>query len=270
MSRVARATALKLIGAALALPACSTTSARALRVGSTDSSENVVIAEIYAGALERSGIRIARRLRSGDDAALTAALERGEVDLFPAHTRSRAPRTGLVWLAPAPVDDVPCLVTSQYAAEEYYMLVLSSCAAIAPRLRLAATHDFLASGALEGLRRRYGGFKFGKVVACDPGEQYDALNRGDVAVANGIATDPKIAESQILVLGDDMHFWPRNNVVPVMSAAASRAFPHAPRVLDRVSRELTQYAVQQMNAHLDLLSLEPSDVAEDFLRAHRT
>jgi len=158
------------------------------------------------------------------------------------------------------------MVTSQYAAEQYWLLSLSACSAMAPRLRFAATRDFLAGGTLDGLRGRYGGFKFGKIVACDTIEQYYALNRGDVDVANGFATDAKIGESQLLVLGDDKHFWPRDNVVPVMRAAALRAFPQARHVLNRASRRLTQYAVQQMNAHMDLLSLEPSDVAEDFLR----
>lgn len=263
-------TALKTIGAVLLLPGCAAEGAAGLRVGSTNSPENVVIAEIYAGALERSGVRVSRRMGLGADADAMAALQSGSIDLFPAHTGAKALSNGLIRLSPAPVDDTPCLVTSQYAAEQYWMLVLSTCASLAPRLRFAATRDFLASGTFNGLRKRYGGFEFAKIVACDPGEQYDALNRGDVDVANGLATDAKIGESQLLVLGDDKHFWPRNNVVPVIRAAALRAFPQASPVLDRISRALTQYAVQQMNAHLDLLSLVPSDVAKDFLHNQRT
>jgi len=241
-----------------------------LRVGSTNSSENVVIAEIYAGALERSRIPVTRLMGLGDEAAAMTALKRNEVDIFPAHLQNRSTANGVAWLIPAPVNDVQCLVTSQYAAEQYWALSLSECAAIAPRLRFAATHEFLTNGTLDGLRRCYGGFRFRKIAACEGGEQYDALNRGDVDVANGFATDAKIGESQLLVLGDDKHFWPRNNVVPVMRAAALQAFPQASRVMNRISSSLTQYAVQQMNAHLALLSLVPSDVADDFLRTHHT
>ena len=265
-----RLTALKSVGAVLLLPACASRNAHALYVGSTNSPENTVIAEIFAGALEESGITVARRMGLGDEPAAMAALERGDIDLFPAHSLTRAATNALVWLAPSPADDARCLVTSQYAAEQYWMLVLSTCASIAPRLRLAATHDFLASGALEGLVRRYGGFRFDKILACDNGEQYDALSRGDADVANAVGTDAKIGENQLVVLGDDKHFWPRDNVVPAMRGAALLAFPQARHVLNRTSRALTQYAVQQMNAHLDMLALEPSDVAEDFLRNHRT
>lgn len=269
MRQITRQAAVKSIAAALLLPGCAARGAAALRVGSSNSTENVVIAEIYAGALERSGIGVTHRMRLGDEAAVMAALERDDIDLFPGHVRRRT-ANGIVPLTPAPVNDVPCLVTSQYAAEQYWALSLSECAAIAPRLRLGATHDFLASGTLEGLRRRYGGFEFAKTVPCNDGEQYDALNRGDVDVADGFATDPKIGESQLLVLGDDKRFWPSNNVVPLMRSGALRAFPQAAQVLDRISRTLTQYAVQQMNAHIALLSLVPSDVADDFLRSHRT
>lgn len=261
---------MKSIAAALLLPGCAARGAAALRVGSSNSTQNVVIAEIYAGALERSGISVTRRIGLGNEAALMAALERGDIDLFPGHVRTKTAANRIVSLTPAPVNDVPCLVTSQYAAEQYWALSLSECAAIAPRLRFAATHDFLASGTLDGLRQRYGGFEFAKILACNAGEQYDALNRGDADVANGFATDPKIGESQLLVLGDDKHFWPSNNVVPLMRSSALRAFPQAAHVLNRISRTLTQYAVQQMNAHIALLSLVPSDVAEDFLRSHRT
>lgn len=243
-----------------------------LRVGSTDSSENVVIAEIYAGALERARIGVERRMGLGDETAVMAALRRGDIDLFPGHTGAvgREKNGDLTWLEAAPVDDAVCLVTSQYVAQEYWMLSVGTCAGIAGQLRFAGTREFLASGALDGLRRRYGGFGFRKILACDLGEQYDALNRGDVDVANGFATDAKIGESQLIVLGDDKHFWPRNNIAPVMRSSALRDFPNARRVLDRISGVLTQYAVQQMNAHLDLLSLLPSDVAGDFLNSHRT
>ena len=270
MGRVTRLAALKSVGAVLLLPACAARNPNALYVGSTRLRENTVIAEIFAGALDERGISVARRFGFADEAAAITALERGDIDVLPAHAPMTPAASGVVWLAPAPAGDACCLVTSQYAAEQYWMLVLSTCASLAPRLRLAATRDFLASGALEGLTRRYGGFKFGKILACESGEQYDALNRGDADVANGIATDAKIGESQLVVLGDDKHFWSHDNIVPAIRAAALHAFPQARHVLNGVSRTLTQYAVQQMNAHLDLLSLQPSDVAQDFLHTHRT
>ncbi len=147
--------------------------------------------------------------------------------------------------------------------------MLTKGADIARQLRFAATSDFLASGAaLEGLQRLYGGFKFKKVFTFDPGGQYDALNRGDADVANGFTTDPKIVEKQLIVLRDDKRFWPQYNVAPVIRLATIHSHPRVRIVLNRISRMLTEYTVQQLNMRLDLLHMDPHDVAEDFVAAN--
>ena len=261
---ITRGAALGLIGAAL-LSDCGRRTFNTVRVGSQNSRENATIAEIYAAALERVRIPVERRMYLRD---AHAELERGGIDLYPAYVPSEFDeRDGMAALARAPVVASPCLVTSQYAAEEYWLLSLDECSNLAGRLRLAATAAFLKSGALRRLRRLYGGFQFKAVTAYDPGAQYDALNRGDADVANGLTTASNIAEDALIVLHDDKRVWPRKNLAPIVSIAALRAHPQMAVVLDRISHTLTQFAVQHMNMRLDLLYLEPRDVAEDFVTA---
>jgi osmoprotectant transport system substrate-binding protein len=284
-----RRDSLGLIGSALLLGSCAPKAAGRVRIGSKSSGENATIAEIYAIALERENIAVERRLNLGSAETVMAAIQRGEIDLYPEYVRTGGKdvppvndtvalhdaikplytrRYGVTWLTPSPANDSPCLVTSPYAAEQYWLLALTRCAAIAPKLRFAATSDFLASGgAFERLQQLYGTLKFKEILTCDPGEQYDALSRGDVDVANGFTTDPQIAEKQLIVLRDDKGFWPRYNIAPVIRLATIQSHARVRSILDHISQTLTEYAVQQITMRLDLLSMDPHDVAEDFMAA---
>jgi osmoprotectant transport system substrate-binding protein len=249
------------------LPSCAAHSSNALRVGSTNSAENTTVAEIYAIALERAGLPVERHMDMGTEPGLLAALLRGDIDLYPAHTPEQK-RDGIIRLAPSPAVDGPCLAASQYSAEEYWLLTLSTCSAIAGRLRLAATADFVAAGGpLDRLRDAYGGFEFKRVTICEPGTQYYALNRGDADVASALTTDAAIVETQLVILGDDKHAFPSPRIAPLIRTAAARSHPRAGAVLDRISRALTQYALREMNRRRSLLNLNAHEVAQDFVDA---
>jgi osmoprotectant transport system substrate-binding protein len=182
---ITRRESLGLFAGALVLPGCGGRRYAAVRVGSKSSGENETIAEIYALALERSKIAVERHMNLGDTRAALGAILRGDIDVYPEYDTVKSAHAGVTRLAAAAMDDSPCLATSQYAAEAYWLLTLATCAKIAPTLRLAATADFLApNGWLQQLQRAYGGFHFKSVVAVSPGQQYDAVSSGDADVAN--------------------------------------------------------------------------------------
>ena len=58
----------------------------AVRVGSKNFTESFVIAEIYAQALERAGMRVERLFNLGSTQIAMAAMERGNIDLYPEYT----------------------------------------------------------------------------------------------------------------------------------------------------------------------------------------
>src|SRR5579871_4341705 len=73
---------------ALILGACapaSGTSAQkpAVTVGSTNFSEQSLLAEMYAQALEANGYTVARKLNLGSREIVEPGLERGDIDLYP-------------------------------------------------------------------------------------------------------------------------------------------------------------------------------------------
>jgi glycine betaine/choline ABC-type transport system substrate-binding protein len=57
-----------------------------LTVGSANFTENVILAEIYAQALEAQGAKVATKLNIGSREKYYPALEQGSIDLFPEYT----------------------------------------------------------------------------------------------------------------------------------------------------------------------------------------
>ena len=82
---LSRARALALIGSTVALARCGS-GEPAIRVGSKNFTESIVIAEIYSRALENAGLKVQRHLNLGSTAIAMAAIERGDIDLYPEYT----------------------------------------------------------------------------------------------------------------------------------------------------------------------------------------
>lgn len=286
-----RADALGLIGAGLILPSCAGGNSRAIRVGSKNFSENITVAEIYALALEHAGFQVERHMNLGSTQIATAAMQRGDIQLYPEYTgtglidvlhlppmhdaraifatikREYERRYQLTWLSPAPGNNSQGLAMTQKAAAQYRVRTLSECARAAPQLRLAAVPEFVArADALPGLQRFYGGFKFKSVRTFDIGLQYEALARGDADVATAFTTDARILADNLVVLADDRHFWPPYNIAPVVRLDALKSFgPSLRSALDKVSPGLTDSVLRRVNYDVDILKRDPAAVAAEFL-----
>jgi len=291
--KLTRGRAVALIGSAVVLPHCAGGNAGAIRIGSKNFSENITVAEIYAGALERAGLAVERHMNLGSTQIATAAIVRGDIQLYPEYTgtalidvlhlpprreattilatiqRAYEQRFRLTWLKPAPANDSQGLAVTQSVAKKYGVRTLSQCARRAPQLRLAAVPEFVArADALPGLQKYYGGFKFKSVRTFDIGLQYEALQRGDADVATAFTTDALITADNLVVLGDDRHFWPPYNIAPVVRLDTLRAHPQIAALLNRIAPLITDTVLRGLNVEVDLNKREPAEVAAQFLKEH--
>jgi osmoprotectant transport system substrate-binding protein len=278
-------------GIAAGMAACSPSSGGAVRVGSKNFTEEILLGEMYAQVLENAGIKVERRLNLGSIEVLMSALARGDVDCYPEYTGTallvvlKEPpisdpeaayeavkqqyerRFRLTWLAPAPMNDSQALATTQAVASRYRLKTLSDLAAAAPKLRLAAVPEFTERpDGLEGLRRVYGGFRFASIRYIAIGLKYKALLDGDVDVAVAFSTDGQIDAYHLVVFEDDKHFWPPYRVAPVVRDETLASNPKIAPALDALAPFLTDSAVRRLNWRVDGNQEEPADVARDFLR----
>jgi osmoprotectant transport system substrate-binding protein len=286
---VTRAHAIAAMASICALPACGTRNS--IAVGSKNFTESIVIAEIYAQALERAGLRVTRRLNLGSTQITMAAMAREQIDIYPEYTGTalinvlhHAPIAdpaacyafvrdafardyGIVWLDRSPMNDSQGLATTAEIAARYHLRTLSDLAPLASRLALATIPEFITRpDGLPGLQRVYGGFHFASVRTYDISLKYEALLQGRADIATAFTTDGAIATNHLVVLKDDKHLWPAYNVAPLVSKEALAREPRIASTLNAVSSKITTAVAQAMNDQVEAHERDPADVAAAFLK----
>ena len=271
----------------LALPAAAQT----VKVGSKNFTEQYIIAEIYAAALENAGMKVERKINLGGTLIAHKALTTGEIDLYPEYTGTalvavlKAPvksdpqavfdqvkafyekEYGLTWLKPAGINNGYAMLVRPDTAQRYGLKTLSDLAKASKQLVMGAGPEFLdRQDGLPGLKATYGiEFKDFKQFA-KLGLRYDALTAKQIDVANGFATDWQIAEQKLAVLDDDKGLFPPYYVAPVIRQQTLQANPKIAEVLDRVDAALDNATMRDLNAKVERDREEPKDVAVAFLR----
>jgi osmoprotectant transport system substrate-binding protein len=287
-----RSALVAIAGLAVAPVACAQTpGTTTIKLGSKNFTEELLLGEMYAQLLEHAGYTVDRRLNLGSVEVAMAALERGDIDVYPEYTgtallvvlklppikdrkqtyetvkREYDRRFGLKWLAPAPMNDSQALATTPAVAAKYRLKTLSDLAREAPKLRLASTPEFThRPDGLAGLQKAYGGFHFASIKYTAIGLKYKALIDGDVDVAVAFSTDGQIDAYHLVVLEDDKHFWPPYQVAPVVRADVLSRAPKLEPALDALAVHITDAAMRRLNWRVDGNHEEPADVARDFLQ----
>jgi osmoprotectant transport system substrate-binding protein len=286
-----RARALTLFAAAPLAGACGG-SGDALKIGSKNFTEELILGELYAQSLEHAGLTVVRKLNLGTTDIAMAALKRAEIDLYPEYTGTAlldvlklpligdpkhlydtvkaayAKQFGLLWLDPAPMNDTQALATTREVAGKYLLGKLSDLALKANQLRLGAVSEFLTrADGLPGLQKRYGGFHFKQTRIIANGLKYQALEHGDVDVIIAFSTEGQLKADNLVVLEDDKHLFPTYQVAPVVRKAALDAKPALAAPLNKLAPLLTNDMMQNLNLQVDgPQKREPADVARDFLK----
>ena len=291
--QLSRARALALIAAAPLAVSCGG-GGDAVKVGSKNFTEELILGELYAQSLEHAGLKVVRKLNLGTTDIAMAALNRGEIDLYPEYTGTAllnvlhlppesnptrayqrvkyeyGTRWGLVWLDPAPMNDTQALATTRDVAGRFALGKLSDLAVKANELRLGAVPEFLTrADGLPGLQKRYGGFKFKQIKTVDNGLKYQALEHGDVDVIIAFSTEGQLKADSLVVLEDDKHLFPSYAVAPVVRKVALDGNSGIAAALNKISPLLDNDVMQNLNLQVDgPQKREPADVARDFLKQH--
>ena len=261
-----------------------------LRVGSKNFTEQFVLAELYAQALEANGIKVERKLNLGGTLIAHKALEEKQIDFYPEYTGTillavmkQEPMTdqkavydkvkadyaarGLVVLNEAPVNNTYNMVVRPETAAQYKLETLTDLAKVAKDLKLGAGPEFRdRKDGLPGLKANYG-MEFKEDLQMAIGLRYQALANKQIDVVNGYATDGMISALKLKRLKDDKNLWPPYYVVPVVRKDALDANPKIADVLNRVSATLSEATMAELNYKVDGEKQEPKDVARAFLKS---
>jgi osmoprotectant transport system substrate-binding protein len=280
-----------LLASSLLLGFAASSHAQTIRVGSKNFTEQFIVAEIYAQALENAGIKSQTRINLGATLIAHAALLHGDIDLYPEYTgtamahvvkgdlsgsaeQTYAAVKGyyeknlhLTLLQPTHIDNGYAIVVLPETALKYKLKTLSDLGPASQALIFGAEGSFAdRTDGLPGMSRVYGiHFKDFRNLA-KLGIRYSALTSRNIDVSFGFTTDWQIADEKLVVLDDDKHLFPPYFLVPVIRQDTLARNPRVAGILNAVSALLTSDDMRAMNASVERDREEPMDVAGRFLK----
>ncbi len=257
--------------------------APALQVGSKRFTESYLLGEIVTQTLSGQGIAAEHRQGLGNTAILAAALQQGQIDVYPEYTGTivrellkrespadaQAPLDQInAWLKPLGLKaGVPLGFNNSYAlamreadAARLGITTISELATLAQALKLGLSHEFTArADGWPALQRAYG-LKLAPGSALDHGLAYAALAGSQVDLIDVYTTDAQLARQPVRVLRDDRGFFPRYDAVLLMRAAVDD------KPLQRLAGRLDEAGMIRLNAAAELEGKPFAEVARGFVQ----
>lgn len=281
-----------LLGMALLfLSACTTSaeSARTIRVGSKDFTENLIVAELYALALEDAGFSVDRKLQIGGSIVHTA-ITNDEIDVYPEYTgtglltilklpmmtdpdavyetvkKEYSEQFALTWLEPSKSNDSQGLVIRTDVAENLGIRTISDLQEKASHIRFASQGEFeQRDDGIPALEKVYGTFDFKSLKQYDNGLKYQILQSNEADVAPAYTTEGQLVnKDQFTLLEDDKHVWPPYFLAPIVRNETLKQHPEVEAILNAVSAHLDTETITALNAKVDVDKREYDEVAKEF------
>lgn len=112
------------------------------------------------------------------------------------------------------------------------------------------------------------GFEFGNIRAMQISLVYEALSTGSLDLALGYTTDGRIPAYDLVVLEDDLQFFPPYDAAPFATHEIIAEYPEIDDALSRLVGTVSTETMQNLNYRSDEEGIEPALVAEEFLEEH--
>ena len=283
-----------MLAVALIVSGCSSlgggsTEDTVIRVGSKDFTENLVVSEIYALALEDAGYEV-ERIPNIASSVVHTSITNDEIDLYPEYTGTGllvilememetdpqkvydtikaeyAEQFDLTWLDYAQANDSAGLVIKTSVAEKYGIETISDLQKNASELRFASQGEFdLREDGLPGLTKAYGEFNWKSSTVYDNSLKYEVLKNDEADVAPAYTTEGQLTnKEEFTVLVDDKKFWPPYNLAPVIRNEVLEVNPDIAEILNNISSTLDTETMTNLNAKVDVDGQEYEAVAKEY------
>jgi len=260
-----------------------------IRIGTKDFTENLILGELYALALEdKGGLTIERKFGLADT-AVHQALVSDEIDLYPEYTgtgllsilklpletdaqkvydtvkKEYKDQFNIVWLAYAAANDGQGLAVTKEVADQYGIKTISDLQKNAKNIRFISQGQFdEREDGIPGLEKVYGPFKWKSSTVLDNALKYTTLKNGDGDAIPAYTTEGNLVDEDFVLLEDDKHVWPPYNIAPVVRAGTLEAYPQIEEILDKVDVLIDTATITQLNAQVDIDKKEYAEVAKEY------
>jgi osmoprotectant transport system permease protein len=277
------------VGAAFATQSTAA-KAGAIRVGSKNFTEQVLVGEILAQTIEsRTSLPVERRLNLGGTFICDRAIRSGDIDVYVEYSgtaqtaifheapdtdrgrvfdaiRRRYADAGLNLMDPLGFENTFAMLVRGDDAKRLELRTLSDLAAHAGALRAGFGYEFLQrQDGFPGLARAYALRFAAPPTAMDLSLIYRALSEHQVDLIAGDATSGLIQAYGFTMLEDDRHYFPPYDAAPVIRSAVLLAHPEVRGALAHLAGRITVADMRRMNHAVDAEHRDAADVAREFL-----
>lgn len=279
--------------AAACAPAAQTGPKPRVIMGSANFTENVILGEMYAQALEANGYTVERKLNLGSREIVAPALERGEINIYPEYLATylsfvtkntkeasndagatkrsieEALRgTNLTILDHAAAQDRNTFVVTKATADRHGLRKVSDLTKVNGQLVLGGPPECPQRPKCAlGLRDTYG-VTFREFRPLDVGGPItvQSLESGQIDVALLFTTNPQIAVKGFVSLEDDKGLQAADNVAPLVRTDLLNQAGDLRGILNNVSSKLTTEDLIQLNKAVDVDRKDAKTAAAEWLK----
>lgn len=276
-------------------PSGDTGDASAIIIGSKNFTEQYVLGELYAQALEGAGLSVETKLDLGSAQVADKALRSGQIDIYPEYTgtalvdllgykgkdlptpeatyqetkkryEQREPATTM--LQPANFNNTYGVFVTREVAEEQNLQSLPDLAEASPDLTFVAFTEFLSRpDSYPNMKKNYPAFDWEDIFTVNSigGPIYQGVRQGEGEVGIGFTTDAQLASDDLVVMEDPKSIWPFYYPGPVVRSEVLEKNPKVEDVLNSVNETLDADTMRQLNAQVDIEMEDPEDVAKEYL-----
>ena len=261
-----------------------------ITVGSKDFTEQIILGELLAQAIEaKTGSQVERRFDLGGNLAHQALIA-SEIDVYVEYTgtallailknppikdprevyrqvkSSYAKQFSTEWTEPLGFNNTFAILVRGDEAHRHSLKTISDAAKISSRWRAGFGQDFMSrTDGYPGFAQTYG-FHFQEIREMDLSLTYRALAEKQVDLIAGNSTDGLINRYGLVQLEDDLHYFPPYDAVPVVRQAALEKHPGLREVLQQLGGILNVEEMRKLNYAIDGEHRQAKDVVREFLR----
>jgi osmoprotectant transport system permease protein len=259
-------------------------------VGSKNFTEQIILGEIVAQAIEReTGLPVQRRLNLGGTLICDRALLGGDIDVYVEYTgtaltaifrqppstdrlavmntvRDQYARTGRTVLPGLGYDNTFAILVRGADARAHGLRTIDDAARLAPGWRAGFGYEFLERpDGYNGLAKTYNLSFRDPPQVMDLTLSYRALAAGQIDLIAGDATAGLIEGLDLVQLEDNRRYFPPYDAVPVARADTLLRHPEVRRVLESLAGRISAAEMRRMNYAADAARENPADLARRFL-----
>ncbi|MFJ9465578.1 ABC transporter permease/substrate-binding protein [Viridibacillus arvi] len=193
------------------------------------------------------------------------AINNNQDDVYKQAQEGMLKKFDMVMLNPMKYNNTYALAVSEDAAKTYDLKNISDVKAAEENIKAGFTMEFNdREDGYRGIQKLYN-LSLSNITKMEPKLRYQAVKSGDIDLLDAYSTDSDIRQYNLVVLEDDKNLFPPYQGAPLMRKETVKKHPEIEKALNKLSNQITEDEMRQMNYQVNVEGRKASEVAREFL-----